>query len=79
MHSHPRIALLGTVIKDTELLHARGALASYGGKDVIRWIDMRNHQRPSATHAEAPDIADVFYVPATPPSCARRRWRGRAA
>lgn len=62
MQAQPRIALLGTVIADTALTHARGALASYGGKDVVRWIDTRHHTPPSpAEH----DIADVFYVPAT--------------
>ena len=62
LQAQPRIALLGTVIADTALTHARGALASYGGKDIVRWIDTRHHLRPDANTEE---IADVFYVPAT--------------
>ena len=62
LQAQPRIALLGTIIADTTLMHTRGALASYGGKDIVRWIDTRHHEQPSAN---TEDIADVFYVPAT--------------
>jgi GT2 family glycosyltransferase len=62
MQTQPRIALLGTVIVDTALTHAGGTLLTYGGKDVVRWIDTRHHTPPNATQDE---IANVFYVPAT--------------
>jgi GT2 family glycosyltransferase len=62
MQAEPSIALLGTVIVDTALTRAGGALVTYGGKDVVRWINTRHQASPAATQGE---IADVFYVPAT--------------
>lgn len=62
--AHTNIAILGTVIQDSPSgqSNAPAFFTSYGGKDVVRWIDTRNHEQPTNT---SDNLFDVPYVPAT--------------